>query len=76
MGASDWSYIEHGRLWPQEKYYDFLATFLDTSPAMLRQDIKRIQHEQELWMKKYQDVADWLKKMGENNAAIRTLVLR
>lgn len=76
MGASDWSYLEHGRLWPQEKYYPFLAEFLDTSPAFLKQDIKRIQHEQELWMKKFPDVVAWLRKMGEGDEAIRTLVIR
>lgn len=76
MVPSDWSYIEHGRLWPEEKYYEFLAKFLDTAPALLKQDIKRIQHEQKLWMEKYSDVTSWLRKMGENDEAIRTLVIR
>lgn len=76
MGSDEWSHLEHGRLWPREKYYEYIATFLDTTPALLKQDIKRIQHEQDEWCKKYQDVTDWLKKMGENNASVRTLVLR
>lgn len=62
MTPSAWSDMEHGRIWPQEKFYPCLAELLDTTPALMKQDIKRIQHEQSQWCDKYPDVIDWLKR--------------
>lgn len=62
--APYWCDLEHDRRAPSPEMLTKLAALLDTSPALLRQTIRRVSRDLNLWLDKHPEVVAWLREVA------------